>query len=159
NVSVLVRDGRIEQIAPGPLAPPAGATVIEAGGRHLLPGFVDMHAHLISGGFDTITELGIIYEQSMQRRILAQMLYWGVTAVYSPVQPLENGLDLRAGADAGAFPSPTLFISGPGFTAPGGWAGTNDPAARMEPQDVGEVEHCLDRLADAGVDIVKVFYD
>jgi dihydroorotase len=44
---VLVRDGEIAELgAPGSLAAPAGAEVIDGEGRHLLPGFVDPHVHL-----------------------------------------------------------------------------------------------------------------
>lgn len=43
--SVLVEDGRIAALGPG-LTPPAGARVIEAAGRLVLPGFVNTHHHL-----------------------------------------------------------------------------------------------------------------
>ncbi len=44
---VLVRDGAIAEIgAPGSLAPPPGAEVVDGEGRHLLPAFVDPHVHL-----------------------------------------------------------------------------------------------------------------
>ncbi|MAQ16278.1 MAG: hydrolase [Sandaracinus sp.] len=42
---VVVQDGRIAAIGRR-LAPPAGATVVDARGQVLLPGFVDTHAHL-----------------------------------------------------------------------------------------------------------------
>jgi dihydroorotase len=48
---VLVRDGEIAEIgAPGTLAAPEGAEVIDGEGRHLLPGFVDPHVHLRTPG-------------------------------------------------------------------------------------------------------------
>jgi dihydroorotase len=44
---VLVRGGTIAELgAPGSLAAPEGAEVLEGEGRHLLPGFVDPHVHL-----------------------------------------------------------------------------------------------------------------
>ncbi len=44
---VLVREGEIAQIgAPGTIEAPAGTEVVDAGGRHLLPAFVDPHVHL-----------------------------------------------------------------------------------------------------------------
>jgi dihydroorotase len=44
---VLVRGGEIAEIgAPGALAAPGGAEVLDGEGRHLLPGFVDPHVHL-----------------------------------------------------------------------------------------------------------------
>ncbi len=50
DVSVLVRDGLIARIGPGVEAP-AGATVVDASGKFLIPGLWDMHVHL-SGGFE-----------------------------------------------------------------------------------------------------------
>jgi len=50
-------------------------------------------------------------------------------------------------------------MSGPGFTAPGGWAGSLLPIARMEPETPDEAAENVDRLADAGVDFLKVYYD
>jgi dihydroorotase len=46
---ILVRDGRIAELgAPGSL--PASGEVIEAGGKHAFPGFIDPHVHLRSPG-------------------------------------------------------------------------------------------------------------
>ena len=85
--------------------PPDGAPVssannvaFDAAGKTVLPGLIDMHAHLLSGGFDTITDKSMSYDPTEQMRALRQMLYWGVTSVYSPVQPLEQGLELRSAA-------------------------------------------------------------
>jgi dihydroorotase len=48
---VLVRSGEIAEIgAPGTIATPAGAEVVEGRGRHLLPAFVDPHVHLRTPG-------------------------------------------------------------------------------------------------------------
>ncbi len=48
---VLVRGGEIAELgAPGSLAAPEGAEVIEGEGKHLFPGFVDPHVHLRTPG-------------------------------------------------------------------------------------------------------------
>jgi dihydroorotase len=48
---VLVREGRIAEVgAPSTLAAPEGVEEIDAGGRHLLPAFVDPHVHLRTPG-------------------------------------------------------------------------------------------------------------
>lgn len=44
NTDLLVRDGKIVEIGQG-LTTPAGATVIEAAGRHVTPGLIDCHSH------------------------------------------------------------------------------------------------------------------
>jgi dihydroorotase len=48
-VDVVVRDGVVTEIGTG-LAAPGGAETIDAGGRVLLPGFVDLHTHLREPG-------------------------------------------------------------------------------------------------------------
>ncbi len=45
NAGVLLRDGKVTAIGPN-LAAPAGATVIDAQGRWVTPGIVDIHTHL-----------------------------------------------------------------------------------------------------------------
>jgi len=159
NASILIVAGRIKDIAQRELRAPAGAMEIDAVGKTVLPGLIDMHAHLISGGFDTVVNKSMSYDPIDQRRVLRQMLYWGVTAVCDPVQPLDSGLKLREEVSRNVFPSPRLFISGPAVTAPGGWGGANQPEARIELKDLREVKPQISRLARAKVDFVKVFYD
>jgi dihydroorotase len=48
---VLIRDGHIAELsAPGALQPHPDTETIDAGGRHLFPGFVDPHVHLRTPG-------------------------------------------------------------------------------------------------------------
>ena len=47
--TVIIRDGRIADVGPR-LRPPRGATVIQAKGKALLPGFFDLHTHWTPGG-------------------------------------------------------------------------------------------------------------
>lgn len=159
NGSILIEDGLFKSISDGDVEVTPQATVIDATGRTILPGLIDMHSHLLSGGFDTITDVIDSFEPATQRRSLKQMIYWGVTSTYSPVQPLESGLQLRDEVARETFPAPRLFISGPGFTAPNGWAGSLLPMARMEPRSLEEAEQQVNQLADAGVNILKVYYD
>jgi imidazolonepropionase-like amidohydrolase len=54
---ILVRDGKIEKIGPEADLPiPAGATVIEAGDRWAMPGFIDLHCH-IGGSMRDINDM------------------------------------------------------------------------------------------------------
>jgi len=47
--TVIIRDGRIAEVGSG-LKAPRGATVIQAKGKALLPGFFDLHTHWTPGG-------------------------------------------------------------------------------------------------------------
>jgi imidazolonepropionase-like amidohydrolase len=44
GATVLVRDGRIASVGPGPA--PAGVATIDVGGRYVVPGLMDAHTHL-----------------------------------------------------------------------------------------------------------------
>jgi len=48
---VLIENGRIVSVGQG-LQAPAEATVIQAAGRLVLPGFVDLHVHFREPGFE-----------------------------------------------------------------------------------------------------------
>jgi dihydroorotase len=48
---VLIQDGKIAAVGPG-LKIPAGAAVIDATGKWVLPGFVDLHVHFREPGFE-----------------------------------------------------------------------------------------------------------
>jgi imidazolonepropionase-like amidohydrolase len=45
NATVLIRDGKVEQVAAG-LAAPAGYEVVDARGKWVTPGLIDAHSHL-----------------------------------------------------------------------------------------------------------------
>lgn len=47
---VLVRDGKVAEVSDAPLPVPPGAEVVEAEGRWVLPGFIDLHVHLREPG-------------------------------------------------------------------------------------------------------------
>ena len=51
QADVLIQNGKITQVAKG-LAVPPGATVMDAAGKWVLPGFVDLHVHLREPGFE-----------------------------------------------------------------------------------------------------------
>jgi dihydroorotase len=57
---VLLKDGRIEKIAGG-IEAPAGALLIDANGRHLLPGMIDDQVHFREPG---LTHKGDFYSES-----------------------------------------------------------------------------------------------
>lgn len=50
NASLLIRDGLIASIGAADDAPPEEIEVIDAGGRVMLPGFVDSHTHTVFAG-------------------------------------------------------------------------------------------------------------
>ena len=119
--SVLIKDGKIDQIFTGdaPDAKSLNADEEEGAGKTLLPGLIDVHAHLSApGGY---TDQPEFYDpaKNVPRR-LAAYLFSGITGVKS----LGDGLDLMEGQSkkliSGEQLGAELFYVGPMFTAEGG---------------------------------------
>ena len=50
NSVIVVERGRIEYVGPANAAPTTSAKVLDLQGHTILPGLIDMHVHLTSGG-------------------------------------------------------------------------------------------------------------
>ncbi len=166
--SVLIRKGKIAKIYEGP-APDArslNAEPIEAAGKTILPGLIDVHVHLgASGGF--YEDVNKSLDPKASERALAAYLYCGVTAVRSVGDDLETVLKLRRVFGSGEKLGAELFLCGPLFTAEGGH-GTEYakfmPEAMREsfnagfvrtPKTAAEARQQVDALASQGVDAIK----
>lgn len=111
--SVLVRDGRIEWIAPaGSRKKPGDAEVIEGRGRYLMPGLIDMHVHLSRADLPRYLENGITSVRNM----------WGHEGITT----------LLAGIADGSIEGPAIYSASPGLDgSPPQWPATiviEDPA-------------------------------
>jgi Amidohydrolase family len=95
RASVLVEGSRIREVVVGAATPPRDARVLDGRGGTVLPGFVDMHSHVVS-------ELGA-------RLYLAN----GVTSVRFAGNDPDAVLALRESIDAGRIPGPRVFSLGP----------------------------------------------
>ncbi|MBI3404526.1 MAG: amidohydrolase family protein [Acidobacteria bacterium] len=68
DATLFIRDGKIEDIVPGPAHILAGATVLDMKGKWVLPGFVDAHVHIadfasarraLQSGATTVRSMGV----------------------------------------------------------------------------------------------------
>ncbi|MDQ6939366.1 MAG: amidohydrolase family protein [Verrucomicrobiota bacterium] len=166
--SVLVRKGKIEKIYEGP-APDAkslNAEPIEAAGKTVLPGLIDVHVHLgASGGF--YDDPSKAYDPKAAEHKLEAYLYCGVTAVRSAGDILDDMIKLRHVFGTGEKLGTELFFCGPLFTAEGGhgteFAKFMPEAMRAPflagfvrtPQSPAEARAQVDELAGKGVDAIK----
>ncbi|HTW59149.1 MAG TPA: amidohydrolase family protein [Terriglobales bacterium] len=170
--SVLVRGGKIAQVfeGSGPDPKSLNAEVVEAVGKTILPGLIDVHVHLgAPGGFypDTST-----YDPDKSRlRELAAYLYSGVTTVRSVGDGLDNVLQARTIVNSGEALGAELFACGPMFTAPGGHgteyfkdlpASIRQRAERQSlrlPGSADEARQQVDQLKKDGVDCIKAILE
>jgi imidazolonepropionase-like amidohydrolase/ABC-type multidrug transport system permease subunit len=119
--SVLIKQGRIAEIYEGaaPDAKLLNADPIEAAGKTILPGLIDVHVHLgASGGFPE--DFMKFDAAKASERALESYLYCGVTAVRSVGDRLDDMLKLRAKFGTGEKLGTDLIFCGPLFTAEGG---------------------------------------
>lgn len=106
NADVLVGGGRILRIgARGSFAIPPGTTVRDVGGRFLVPGFVDEHAHWFE------TRRGIL--ETNHWNFLADLAY-GVTAGLDPQSFTPDVFAYQDMIEAGQSLGPRVFSTGPG---------------------------------------------
>lgn len=119
--AVLIQRGKIEQVYEGafPDAKLLNAEGIDAAGKTVLPGLIDVHVHLgASGGFpEDFTKYDIAGGMA---RALESYLYCGVTAVRSVGDRLDYMQKLQAKFGTGEKLGTELFFCGPLFTAEGG---------------------------------------
>ncbi|MDQ2712577.1 MAG: ABC transporter permease [Acidobacteriota bacterium] len=166
--AVLIRNGKIAEVFGAPPANPKAlnAEIIDASGKTLMPGLIDMHVHVGAPG-GVYSDTSKYADPSLGRRRLAAYLYSGITAVRSTGDWLHNSLDLRAQINSANYLGAELFTYGPLFTATGGhpeellnyMPGSAKQSAQAEflrePKTAEEARQQVDALKKAGVDGIK----
>lgn len=118
---ILIRNGKIADVYEGASPDPASlkADPIEASGKTVIPGLIDVHVHLSApGGFPSGQDL-VNPDKSIPRE-LAAYLYSGVTAVKSVGDPLNLMVKYRRVIESAERDGTQLFFCGPMFTTQGG---------------------------------------
>ncbi len=151
--AVLVRDGRIAEIAPAEgYEPPRGAKVIDLSGRFVMPGLIDMHAHatILPVGEDGVMGDEMHLEDS--EWVLRTLLAFGVTTIRNPAAPAAAGVLLRDRVASGELLGPRILTAGNAL---------NRTRARFGPfvatPDETSVRQEIRRQAALGVDYIKVY--
>jgi imidazolonepropionase-like amidohydrolase len=158
NSVVLIRTRRID--ATGTVdgtRVPSGYLRISTEGRYVLPGLWDMHTHLQYSAHTDLTAWNKRYLQRMESAIMPaiaeQLLMAGVTSARDLMAPLDPILRVRDRIAKDQIPGPTLYVAGallehdppPGFES-----------FRWGVSGVSDARTKVDRLADTGVNIIKL---
>ncbi len=111
GVSVLVIDGIIADVVQGQLSAPDGATVIDGGGRTLMPGLIDAHWHTMLASLPISTMLtadaGDIHFAAASQA--ERTLMRGFTTVRDAGGP---SFPLKRAIDSGTVAGPRIYPSG-----------------------------------------------
>jgi imidazolonepropionase-like amidohydrolase/ABC-type multidrug transport system permease subunit len=170
--SVLVRGGKIAEVyeGDGPDPKALNAETVEAAGKTILPGLIDVHMHLgAPGGF--YPDMSKYATDKSMLRSLAAYLYSGVTTVRSVGDGLDTILKVRSIVSSGEMLGSDLSTCGPLFTAAGGH-GTEyfkDLPATVRsnlerqftriPTSADEARQQVDELKKRGVDCTKAILE
>ena len=123
---ILIDDGRVRAAGPSDAVEvPEGTEVVDATGKTVIPGFVDLHAHY--GGPLEATE-----------QALKSQLYYGVTTTRSVGADDPEKVALMLEAHAGRPDLPRTYTAGLGFSYPGGFNSgfTNTPTTEEEAREM-----------------------
>jgi imidazolonepropionase-like amidohydrolase len=139
NQTVLVRDGIIVEVGKK-VKIPKDAQIIDAKGKYLIPGLVDMHTHLLSDGDD--------YPDSIAEDELKVMVANGVTTIRFMIGTKEQ-LVLREKSAKGEIIAPTIYSASPHLT---GKKQGNDFVVTTEQQ----AREAVRQSKQAGYDFIKI---
>ena len=108
SVVVIEKDRILQVFRQGERAYPAGARVIQAEGKTIIPALFDIDTHIAQQGLEAAAQA------------LTNYLYYGVTNISDTGVSLIHGEGLKRLEKEGKFISPRLFEAGPTLTAVGG---------------------------------------
>lgn len=113
GMSVLVEGGKISSVRTGRMAAPTGATVIDGGGRTLIPGLIDAHQHmtLSASSLGDLTDEAVPIDTIMARSAAEAQatLMRGFTSIRDMGGPI---FPIKANIDAGKALGPRIWPSG-----------------------------------------------
>ncbi len=142
---VLVEDGVIKEVSDKPIGA-ASAQVIDAAGRTLMPGLIDLHVHVLATQLNLSTQ-GVLPDALVMMRavpIMAAMLRRGFTTVRDAG---GAGWGLKCAVNEGTVKGPRLFISGRAISQTGGHG---DPRPRSDHLRPMSFCGCCFRAGDIG---------
>jgi len=157
--SVILVDGDlIEQVGTVASLPvPTGYEVISTEAMTVMPGLWDMHVHLMINGHSDYGHWHREYLDRFAREIMpasaVQLLLAGITSARDLGAPLDASIEVRDRIQQGEIPGPRMFMSGP-FIQHKPYPGTE--AYRWGVDSPRDAREKVNRLADAGVDIIKM---
>ena len=161
HAAVLIEGDRIAAVGrAAEMEIPPDAAVVDTRGRVMMPGMMDLHAHLAVLGhgeygrwFSWIAEEGVGIEEVMEISA-KQLLLAGVTTAVDLGAPLEASLAVRDRIARGDVPGARLLMAGPWITRRVSFWPENYQIGIRSPE---EASAAVERLAEAGVDVIKAW--
>ena len=123
--TIIVREGRVEAVRDGLVAPEGGARLVDLSKQFVLPGLIDMHVHI----FNDDDKMRARLEQNnrdIEDNLLIgvgnarRTLEAGFTTVRDLGSDVRSVTALRDAILTGAIPGPTIVAAGRGMSITGG---------------------------------------
>ncbi|HEY5642071.1 MAG TPA: amidohydrolase family protein [Woeseiaceae bacterium] len=161
---ITIEGERIKAVGGPDTRIPEGATVIDLSSSFVMPGFMDMHTHVV-GHLDNYFFAG--YFQSPHRATIGgvvnaeKTLLAGFTTIRDVGAPDYADVALRDAIDAGEIPGPRMAVSGPGLGITGGHCDNNSLNQSFEERSDGvadgpwAVREQVRKNVKYGVDLTK----
>jgi hypothetical protein len=138
RTTVLIRGDRIVAVGPSDsFAVPAGAKVIDAAGKTVMPGMWDVHNH---------------FQVASQLTLGVAQLANGITTVRDVAADMDVAVSLRDRASAGKLAIPRSVLGG-FLEGPGRWAGPSEAIVSTE----AEARAWIARYDSAGYKQIKLY--
>lgn len=155
--SVVVRGERIAWIGPAnDLRIGRDARRLPVSGSFVVPGFIDMHAHITVGPTTITMQDGMPvasthYDAQVARVFAGQLLDHGITTIRNPAGPAMESVALRDAVAAGEVRGPRMFTAGEVLEA------APFPGLATEVHTAADVQREVARQAALGVDRIKLY--
>jgi imidazolonepropionase-like amidohydrolase len=140
--TLIVRDGKIEAIRDGFVAPEGGARLIDLSKQFVLPGLIDMHVHIFNDDNKMrarleqnnrdVEDLMLLGIDNARRTLEA-----GFTTVRDLGSEVRSVTALRDGINSGLIPGPTLYVAGRSISISAGHGDSSNNTNR----DITEAVH------------------
>lgn len=154
DADILVEDGRIVAVDDGAAA--RDVPVLDLEGRHVLPGLIDMHVHLVwAGSPDPAAVVEREGEQLTTVRAAAharEQVQAGVTTVRDLGGNADIPITVATAVDRRVFEGPTIVAAGQTIIMTGG----HDPFWGLASDGVDAVVRSVRRQVSLGAGVIKV---
>ncbi|MCW8093091.1 amidohydrolase family protein [Alteromonas sp. ASW11-130] len=169
NELIVIRDARIQCIG-SHCEVPQNSLLIDATGKAILPGLIDLHIHFSAPSYESADYSfpRMLLDHMKNRPEVRQNFHrFGITSARSVGDPTNESIALRDKLENSELDGPRLFTAGPVFTAPGGHpAGTIFKGntwlienGSIQVDDPAVAREAVISLVRQKIDGVKIVYD
>lgn len=160
GATVVMSQGKIRDIGPASkVKTPQGAQVVDVSGKTIMPGIINLHGHI--GMVKGLSQDMANYTRENAEAQLKTYATYGVTTTTSMGTDDDLILEIRDEQRRGKVNGARVFTALQGFTTISGYP-TQAPGVKGVAQEVATASQArawVNRLADKGVDVVKMWVD